>query len=1343
MKRVNIIFIIILSVLISYYNVLSQNRYDNNKFANDIVITVLNSSYVEFIYYPKYINNYIAENTFPELVKQGYPDLTIRSIPIFLPSLSNNRLEILDFNYNEINNIEINPIPTIKKTKDGLYDYDFVKDEKLYNTNEFYPKNFAEFTQNGILRNKYIGHIKIYPAIYNPFLKVVRKLEFIKVRITFGDSPVLMTKSFSKEEKDFFSDLAINSKIAIYWSTKEFNQDSRKQIQNSVLASGDFYKIEVKETGMYKIDKAYLQNAGINTDNINPLTIKMYNNGGKELPYNNSASVIDDLNEIDIYVQTDANGKFDYLLFYGVSTFDWRYDSIEKRYKSTIHHYTNSNIYWLTYGGSNGKRMQVLNSPNIPTAQVMPFAYNRFFEKAEIINLGHTGTQWVSQNLSYNECLSFVKNLVGYVDGSNISLKMRFGNSSSVTAYFNLKDDNSNYNQIYEVSGIFSEFSHWVPKTIEEEYSLLPGYNSISLKLCLPAQYNTQGVKGNYDYYEVHYKRNLNSVQNNSIQFFTPDTTQLVEYQVSPFNSSSVKLFDVTSYSEVKLLNPISFSNGVVKFQQNLIEGSPKRFFIIGDNNYKTPVSISAKVPNQNLHGTTTGASNIIISPTEFLSAANRLKEQREKEGINKINTLVIDINQIYNEFSGGLLDPVAIRNFLKYAFNNWNERPLYVLFFGDGNYDYKNIYNLSIKNYLPPLEKDDPEQNEITSYPSDDFLTDINENFEFPSPCRPDFSHARLCINSLAEANSIVDKIIEYESPTTNGIWKKKIMYVADDGWTTRSTQGEEGSIHTDQCELVAEVYTKKDFEKDKIYIVTYPAVITPQGRRKPGANVDIIKGWNEGRLLINYVGHGSTDLWAHEHIFVRDEGVAQLKNKGKYPIMTIASCDISRWDDPYLISMGEQLVYIAKKGVISSVGSVRPVFSTPNAILNNTLWGNFMFVKDTLNLPLRFGKSLFLTKNQLPFISDNDMKFCIIGDPAMRISIPQFFTKIDSINNTPTSDTAHIKALQRVKVSGSILKPDSTLWNNFNGTIQLKVFDVDREVDFVDFVIYHFRFKLDGGIIYTGKTQVTNGKWSVEFIVPKDISYKKGTGKILAYFYDNINEGSGYSNMFVIDGIDSTAAPDTTGPQISLFMDSRNFRSGDIINQNSKIIADFFDESGINLTGTIGHKIEAIFNNDESNKIDLTNYYTSVSGFQYGTIEYPLENLSEGKYKLRVKAWDTYNNPNETEIEFTVKGTSSLYVADIYNYPNPFKDNTSFIFKHNLDSPIDVEIKIYTVSGKLIKEIKRNNINEKFVQIEWDGKDSDGDAIANGVYLYKLIIKALDGNFTNSSIHKLAKLK
>jgi hypothetical protein len=457
---------------------------------------------------------------------------------------------------------------------------------------------------------------------------------------------------------------------------------------------------------------------------------------------------------------------------------------------------------------------------------------------------------------------------------------------------------------------------------------------------------------------------------------------------------------------------------------------------------------------------------------------------------------------------------------------------------------------------------------------------------------------------------------------------------------------------------------------------------------------------------------------------------------------LVTIASCDLSRWDDPLSVSAGEQLVFEANKGAIAVVGAVRPVYSQPNSDLNNQLWTDFMFVKDTLNLPIRIGKAFYMTKNQLPTLDHNAGKFCLIGDPTLRISIPQFFTVIDSINNSTGTDTAVIKALQKVKISGRILKTDSAFWNDYNGEITIKIFDVDKNILIYDFNL-PFSFVLDGGKIFVGKTNVINGYWHVEFIVPRDISYNNGTGKILAYFKNSNTQGTGFSNRFVMNGIDTTAVIDTTGPDISVYMGNRNFVTGDVINQNSKIIADLYDLSGINLTGTIGHKIEAILNNDENNKIDLTSYYNSVSGYQKGTIEYPVQGLSDGKYNLKIKAWDTYNNFSIKSVDFSVRNNVSLAIQDVYNYPNPMKDNTTFMFKQNSDIPLNVTIKIYTVSGRLIKNIQQQNILDKFVSINWDGKDNDGDYIANGTYLYKVIVKSSDGSYSNIITGKLAKLK
>jgi len=1353
-KLYNKLAVLILMVLTStVYSQISKTVEKNTEPVNldDFKVLISTNNNLEIEYTPHYIDNIHFVNEIHNTSKDfGSPDLGYRSFPIFLPSDKNNVLQVLEVKYEEITNVDVPPVPTPVRSND-LKSISFIYERKQekYSYNGFLPKEPFFLVQGGIIRGKFFGNAVIYPIQYNPATKTTKRVTYIKFRVSFGNNPIFSPKKLSNQEIQFLYSVAINAGTALNWTNLDELKTSRTVI-NSVLATGDFYKIEVKEPGIYILTKSFLQSAGINVNNIDPRTIKIYNNGGFELPYSNSEPVPEDLVENKIYVEGESDGKFDdndYILFYGAPTYKWNYSPITNDWTHQLNHYSNSNYYFLTFGGAYGQRMQIINSPNQPNIPPLQSVIDKSFIEPELNNLGSTGTLWVSQRIGVNETFTFTKSLPGYIEGSPIKYRLRLGNATSIQsvyAYYQVKDDNSSYSALMEPIDFVQGFSRIKLRLFEGSYVLFPNTKAINLKASLPSQYNSPYIIGYYDYLELFYNRSLSSAENNYIQFTAPDTNSLVEFQVSPFTSATVRVFDISNPLEPKIIVPISYSNGTVRFQDNLIPQQPKEFIVTGEN-YKTPVSISSRVPNQNLHGITDGATFVIISPTEFLPAANRLKSLREAPGPGNpdyLKTLIVDINQIYNEFSCGKVDPVAVRNFLKYAYNNWNERPVYVLFLGDGTYDYKNIYNLSGKNFLPPIEKSSDESSDLESYPSDDFATEINENYYSPTFCRPDFAWGRICVNSLSEANTVIDKISAYESPSNYGIWKKKIMYVADDGWTTENNQGQEGSLHTSQSELVAEIYTPPDIDKEKIYIVTYPAIITPQGRRKPGANIDIINGWNEGRLVINYVGHGSTDLWAHEHIFVRDESIPQLNNKDKYPMVTIASCDLARYDDPFALSAGEQLVFIDNKGAIGVVAASRPVYANDNSVFNNKLWENFMFRKDTLRLPIRMGLAMYNTKNQLYSVSDNDMKYLLVGDPTLRVSIPQYITRIDSINGIPTSDTAVVKALQKMRISGSILKPDSSFWNNYNGDIIIKVNDVAKDIVMYDFG-YPFYFRLDGGTIFKGKSKIVNGKWEIEFVVPKDISFATGTGKLIAYFYNNNTEGSGYTNMFKLSGLDNNAPVDTTGPVVSLFLDSRNFRTGDMVNQNTKLIADIFDESGINLTGTLGHRIEAILNNDESKKIDLTSFYNTVQGYQYGTIEYNLEGLPEGPNNLKLKVWDTYNNFSTSSIDFYVKSTTNLVIDKVYNYPNPMKDFTSFTFQHNFSVPLTAQIKIYTVSGKKIKDIIRNNITDKFVIIDWDGKDNDGDYIANGIYIYKIIIKTEDGTYSTTSTGKIAKLK
>ncbi len=1361
-KSITPLLIVIFNLLLSLTFIrftLAQRDDKSGNISPDFRIIVSNESFIEIEFTPDFKKNYDFSNSQNSNIAKGNPDLKVRSFPLFFPTDKKNKIEILESRFEDIPGADILPVPYFRlsdksKNKQNKSEQEYVpeyrRDGDAYSRNEFFPGNAAEVVQSGIIRNKYSGFLNIYPALFNPVSNTLRKYSYIKVRVTFNGRPVYSTKNLSTEERIFFRDVTLNSDIAAGWSTPEFNLQKDIFTENSVLASGDFYKIEIKESGIYKLDKSILQANSINVSNIDPRTIKIYGNGGAELPFNNSIPSPTDLVQNKIYVEGESDGRFDdndFILFYGRSPNEWVYNPVSKTYFHDLNIYSKSNYYWITFGGANGLRMETKNSPSQPGLTPLPNFTDMLFEEPEINNPGSTGNLWVSQRISQNEAFTFNRELKGYVSESPLNMRFRFGNGSTFPEYWRIEDLNSNFIVNQPASGI-TGYSHVNLVYLNYSrfgtyYSLLPGKSSINFKASLPAQNgNSANVSGYYDFYEVLYKR-VFSADNNLLRFNSPDTNVTTEYRINNFTSQSVKVFEISSPENVNLINPVSFSNGTLTFQSVNTPGSVREYYVSG-NSYKTPVSFSARESNQNLKGELAeGSSFIILTPKEFVSAANRLKAQREKPGVNYLKTSVVEVEKIYNEFSGGLQDPIAIRNFLKYGFYNWQERPVYVLFMGDGSYDFKNIYNLynnGVKNWLLPVEKDSETSDDVESYCSDDFLVEINENYPEPiGQAITDFATGRICVNSLSEANAVVDKIISYEDPLNFDKWRNNDLYVGDDGWTTEQTTGGEGSLHTDQCEDVAQNHTPSHIKKDKIYIVSYPSEITPQGRRKPGANTDIINSWNDGKLVINYTGHGSVDLWAHEHVFVRQISIPLLTNKNKYPFITIASCDLARWDDPFLISAGEQLVNLQDKGAIGVVAAVRPVYASQNAIFNNYFYDN-LFKKDTLNLPLRSGKAMYNVKQIL--YSDNDLKYALVCDPTLRLGVPQHITRIDSINNVSGSQLFNMKALQKIKISGSILKTDSAFWNDYNGTLDIAVLDVDRNISINDFG-YFFNFKLDGGIIYKGKVNVTNGSWTVDFVVPRDISYSPGRGKIISYFKNNYSDGVGYSNNFFMSGLDSTATADSTGPEIKIYMDNRNFRSGDLVSQNPKLIADFSDQSGINLTGTIGHKIEAVLNDDENNKIDLTALYTSTSGFQNGTVEYQMKNLPDGKYKLQLNAWDTYNNFSNSVIDFSVKSNSDLVLDKIYNYPNPMSDFTSFIFQHNSDSPLDANIRIYTVSGRLIKELNKTNITDKFVNIDWEGKDSDGDYIANGTYIYKITLKSQDGSFSRSSTGKLAKLK
>ena len=511
------------------------------------------------------------------------------------------------------------------------------------------------------------------------------------------------------------------------------------------------------------------------------------------------------------------------------------------------------------------------------------------------------------------------------------------------------------------------------------------------------------------------------------------------------------------------------------------------------------------------------------------------------------------------------------------------------------------------------------------------------------------------------------------------------------------------------------------------------------------PTVNTAIEDAMNNGTAIINFIGHGSPSQWAQEDVFDQATTIPLLHNSD-YFFVTAATCDFGYYDMTNSTSSAEELLLLKNSGCIGSFTATRLVYSSLNHILMYEFFNDLLNAgRDSLNLMFPIGKALFAAKQIYNDV--NAQKYQIIGDPTLRLNLPEYTANIDSVDGkliSSISPNVQVQALSNTRINGTILHPDSTSWSDFNGEGILKVFDSQYSVPLAQ--IGNYPMVVPGGVIFNGRISVSGGKFSTNFVVPKDISYANQNGKIIMYYYNSGEDGLGFTNKIIVGGTDSTAVNDGSGPNIEIYFDNVAYGSAALINPNSTLIVKLSDKTGLNTTGTgVGHKCVGILNGDENNPIDFTNYFTSDinSEGKSGEINYAFNNLASGNYDLVVKAWDVFNNFSSAEANFSVVSDSELVIRDVYNYPDPFSSNTTFTFQQNLNKLLDVKIRVYTVAGRLIRQIKAMNVSDRFVRIPWDGRDQDGSPIANGTYLYKIIVRTVDGSYSKSVLGKMAVIR
>ncbi|MCS6819975.1 MAG: type IX secretion system sortase PorU, partial [Chitinophagales bacterium] len=526
------------------------------------------------------------------------------------------------------------------------------------------------------------------------------------------------------------------------------------------------------------------------------------------------------------------------------------------------------------------------------------------------------------------------------------------------------------------------------------------------------------------------------------------------------------------------------------------------------------------------------------------------------------------------------------------------------------------------------------------------------------------------------------------------------------------------------------------------KIYLDAYKRVNTSGGARYPDVNAAILNALNRGTLIINYVGHGGVNNWAHERIFNFNE-IRQLKNINTLPLFVTATCEFSRFDRSGGQTAGENLIVNPNGGGIASVTTVRIVYSYQNKQLNEALVKN-LFKTYRGRMPT-MGELLMEAKNSIWSGNDpNNRKFLLLGDPALTLNYPALEVVTTEINGAPASqfnDT--LKALQQVTLSGEVRYPNGTLATDFNGQLQATIFDKATTLTTLANSPGSFKapFTVFNNIIFNGVASVVQGKFTISFIVPKDIDYRTGRARISYYAEDkqrNVDAHGLDTSMFIGGSLD-TIDLDNQGPAIQLFMNNENFRDGGITDANPALLALLQDDQGINLSSALGHQITAILDANTSSPIVLNEYYRSeLNDYRKGRVFYPFYNLADGPHTLTVKAWDSHNNSSEATISFIVTSTPALALQNVFCYPNPSSSSVTFSFEHNAaQRPLDADVKIYTLQGNLVRNIKLQLTPDGYRQknIYWEGDTDDGGQVQKGIYIYRITLTDNLGNNVSKS--------
>ena len=1059
----------------------------------------------------------------------------------------------------------------------------------------------------------------------------------------------------------------------------------------SVLSKNTWVKIGVTEDGVYAVDNAMLQAAGLETGNLNPDRIRLFGNVTGMLPEANASERFDDLTEIPIQVTSATNGSFQ-VLFYGHGPVNMVMNKLDfYNYEPNL--YTDTTFYFLCLDGDEvGLRIQD-NQPVTTTASspVISSFPDYLYHESEEMSPYASGRRWYGDLFTGQDGFKeFVFNIQDFDDSMICRIESNvLGRCSSAFTY-NLKLNDTTIVNQYSIPK-YGDYDfgkeHKILRNVRVYSSQFVVRYEITPSSTNPMLFN--------DYLVLNFWRSLRYHGGEMAFRILPTqmSEPVVKVQLSDVGSQT-RCWDVTN-PLCPFRQPLDFEMGNASF--GIADSTEHRFHLFEPAEVRQVASLYP-IHNQNLHAIT-DAELLIITPRVFWTQSEALADFHRKE--DGMKCVLADIQEIYNEFSTGATDPTALRDFIRMVYLRSSGNLKYVVLMGKGTYDYRDLKGAH-NNFVPTYEIADLPFDEVSSMCSDDYfaLMDINEGRNCEGMV--DLGLGRIPITTPEQGDAVVNKIKHYaDLSATHGIWKNNHLLMADNDTKTYAT-------HTDTFDYMLDTAGCTAMTK-KLYIDSYPIINTAVGKRIPEANAQLMDYFTKGISVLSYTGHGGVKSLSDEWVLGISDILA-LDNYDRLPFIHTATCEFSKFDNPNVVSGGELLLLNSHGGAIALLTTMRPTLAPKNLEMSKSFHDHLYDKLD--HQTMRFGDIYRVVKSDSQYYKKDNIVYVLFGDPALRFSYPS-----QEIRTTKANVNAGLGTIE-----GYVLGTDEAIDTEFNGVIEVKVYDIKSNYTTLGNFGYQYNYSFYNDVIFEGKASVVKGSFKVQFPVPADVNQGSGAGRVSYYAYDTIRK---VDANWVLDNLivnKPLNVVDNQGPEIKLYWNSPDFENGDVVRRSGVFYADLYDEHGIyHYDMSFGRDIILRSNVDGFENQILNDWYEpAIDDYQRGRIAIPMSDLENGTYVFSLKAWDTQNNSSEVEMTFTV--LQGAIIAQARNFPNPFDSETWFVFDHgDMTDHLSVNIDVYDVLGRQVTSIQKETNAESGVvnPIRWDGS-----CLPPGLYVYRITV-------------------